>query len=424
MTRCKDKRSLLGLSLCLTMIVNFVALHLGTVPVVDHSFDVPSMTYASNKSDGDALWFSEMRLGRASGNNPSISSGVETQGFVFSRSMGASRSVQVRDCAYVPAFVENYIMDHLDELGWHSERNPEGCRIWNEPSHPLYDYLHPFLQELEHYQRMIRDFPGIDSDVRHLKKLEPTSRGVCNRTRLVGDDVRSMFSGTSPLSWSSSGYVEPLTTPMRHPRFCTDRRALMDVNYMIHDFEFMCNKIEPGSKTVFMDIGSTLSHPNWREDLMTSKPQDRMPTIHLLETYEKFGIRFDRIYGFGKRSSRSYENGLPERFARSFKAITGFTTSPERGKKHPLYGALRSLKEEDFVVIVLDTSLKTGQRLAQQLVNDGRLAKLVDQFYFEHPVHMKEMARVWQWGMEGSLKDTFELFSRLRKAGVPAHFWV
>ena len=54
---------------------------------------------------------------------------------------------------------------------------------------------------------------------------------------------------------------------------------------------------------------------------------------------------------------------------------------------------------------------------------EGRYHKLVDQFYFEHHVHLHELARAWGRSMTGSIKKSLELFQGLRRQGIPAHYW-
>lgn len=92
---------------------------------------------------------------------------------------------------------------------------------------------------------------------------------------------------------------------------------------------------------------------------------------------------------------------------------------------NPLDTLVRKFSPDDFVVVKLDIDTAFLELpLAKQLLNDPEISSRVDQFYFEHHVHMQEMARIWRSGMDGTLQDTFSLFSDLRRAGVPAHFWV
>lgn len=330
---------------------------------------------------------------------------------------------------YVPAPVEKYIMDHLQDFGWTSEKNPPGCMIWTDPSHSLYHDLQAFLKDLDAYQKLVQNFPDLNADVRNLKRnassIESMTR-ICEQVKLGPGGVKEIFSKSGQVSLSSSGYLEPLTTPMRHPRFCSDRGYLMNMNYMVHDFEAMCNKIHPHSTTVLIDMGASLSYHNDQDDPLLHV--DENPIAYLLRMYEKFGIRFDHIYGFEAKFNSPdevFKNLLPEKYISSYHWINTGVESQKDGKLNPLHSILRNFKEDDFVVIKLDIDTASIELpLAKQLLEDKSLAKLVDQFYFEHHVHMKEMSKIWRSAMKGSLSDSFELFFGLRERGVPAHFWV
>jgi hypothetical protein len=339
------------------------------------------------------------------------------------------RNFQVERSAYVPAPVEKYTMEHLQDFGWNSEKNPVGCMVWTDPSHPLYDDLQEFLKELDTYQELVKTFPGLNADVRDLKRNATSIASMastCEKVKLGTDGVKGIFSKSGQLSWSSSGYVEPLTTPMRHPRFCSDKGFLMDMNYMVHDFEAMCNKIHPHSTTVLIDMGASLSYHNDQSDPLLHV--DENPISYLLRLYEKFGIRFDHIYGFEAKFTppdEVFQSLLPEEYMTSYHWINTGVQSQKDGKLNPLHSILKKFNEDDFVVIKLDIDTASIELpLAKQLLEDESIAKLVDQFYFEHHVHMKEMARIWRSAMKGSLSDTFELFFGLRERGIPAHFWV
>ena len=101
--------------------------------------------------------------------------------------------------------------------------------------------------------------------------------------------------------------------------------------------------------------------------------------------------------------------------------------SDEGSKMNPLESILKEFDEDDFIVMKLDIDdPKIEMSLAKQLLEDkdGVYGKLIDQFYFEHHIHMKEMATYWKKEKSGTLKDTLDLFHGLRKKGIPAHFWV
>ena len=152
------------------------------------------------------------------------------------------------------------------------------------------------------------------------------------------------------------------------------------------------------------------------------------PALYLLDLYEKFGFRFDHIYGFEMSPTDPgtvFGKLLPEKYMPSYHWINVGVSSEEGHKLNPLHSILKAYGEDDFIVVKLD--IDTGSievPLAKQLLEDkdGVYHKLVDQFYFEHHVHLGELADNWV-EMEGSIKDSFDLFYGLREKGIPAHFW-
>jgi len=330
--------------------------------------------------------------------------------------------------SYKPAAVEKYIMEHLDEFGWNVENNPVGCMIWNDPNHALYNDLQLLMKELDAYQNAVRNFTSIQGDLRELKRTAIVPSKVCEKVRLSNSLINGIFLGSGQLSLSSSGFIEPLTTPMRHPRFCSDQNKLMAMDYMVHDFEAMCEKLQPHSRTIFIDMGASLSYHDDQANINPLLAVDENPIEYVLNLYEKFGFHFDHIYGLEAKFSSPedvYQKLLPEKYMASYHWINSGVQSDPTGRLNPLHSILRKYNEDDFVVIKLDIDTANIElSLARQLLEDESLSKMVDQFYFEHHVHMKEMARIWRSAMSGSLKDTFVLFFGLRERGGPAHFWV
>lgn len=82
----------------------------------------------------------------------------------------------------------------------------------------------------------------------------------------------------------------------------------------------------------------------------------------------------------------------------------------EGSKMNPLRSILSSFDEDDFIVIKLD--IDTGSievPLVKQLLDGGENGiyhKLIDQFYFEHHVHMKEIAGSWGSSMRKCVYST------------------
>mmetsp|Transcript_8811 Transcript_8811/g.12836 ORF Transcript_8811/g.12836 Transcript_8811/m.12836 type:complete len:270 (+) Transcript_8811:504-1313(+) len=240
---------------------------------------------------------------------------------------------------------------------------------------------------------------------------------LCKSLRIHPEGLNAVFPSKQLSKSSRTGYIEPLTTPMRHPDFCNNRKAAMDMKYMVHDYEAMCLSLKSTSRIVLIDMGASLSFHR----------RGVVPIVHLLNEYKKFGFVFDHIYGFEitqQDPNEVYNDLLPEEFMSSYHWINVGVNATHGGKLNPLDSILRSFNEDDLVVVKLDVDTTSVEvPLAKQLLNDDSLNKLVDQFYFEHHVFMNEIAPSWGTSMEGSLKDTFDLFSALREKAVAAHFW-
>ena len=99
----------------------------------------------------------------------------------------------------------------------------------------------------------------------------------------------------------------------------------------------------------------------------------------------------------------------------------------EGNQLNPLNSILQKFKEDDFIVLKLDIDINTIELpLAHQLLAggvNGTYHRLIDQFYFEHHVHLSEIAYAWNESMVGTMKDSLDLFYGLRSKGIPAHFW-
>jgi hypothetical protein len=86
---------------------------------------------------------------------------------------------------------------------------------------------------------------------------------------------------------------------------------------------------------------------------------------------------------------------------------------------------LEHFTEDDFVVIKLDIDTPRLEiPLAKQILEDDRLSNLVDMFYFEHHVHLKDLQRHWAGTMSGTLGESMNLFRKMREKGISAHYWV
>mmetsp|Transcript_21836 Transcript_21836/g.49459 ORF Transcript_21836/g.49459 Transcript_21836/m.49459 type:complete len:386 (+) Transcript_21836:219-1376(+) len=333
----------------------------------------------------------------------------------------AARAVPAPDGAsekYLPAQVEEYMIENYERFGWSkTDSSPPTCQIWldeNATTPEIFSKLTSYKQELERYYEKLDGFaPNVTSLLSEIKRSG--THQVCDTLRMHPDGLPGFFP-SGQLSLTSSGYVEPLLPPMRHMGICTNfKRKLMAMDYMVHDFEMMCRKIKPTSRLVLIDMGASL-------DFHGSK----QPIMWLLALYEKMGFLFDHIYAFEitKSDPNHVYNVLPEKYVASYHWINvGVSADPE-SKLNPIHSILGKFNEDDFIVVKLDIDTHAVEwPLCQQLLQGDEIHKKVDQFYFEHHVHLGELNNDWKHTQEGSIIESLETFSQLRKKKIPSHFW-
>jgi len=298
---------------------------------------------------------------------------------------------------YVPASSEKYIVDHAIELGYASVKNPTGCNIWRNPNATnaeVHKSLSSFATELDQYNTVIREFEPIPDLLKSIIEGKKSQNDICASARPDIHGLKAMFPSRQ-LSLTDSGYVEPLTPPMRTHKICFEGRGkLMSLEYLIHDFETMCRKLKPTSKRVLIDMGASLDFHSTEE----AAP----PIVELMQLYEKFGFNFDHIYAFEMTPFNPkdvFEKLLPEKYFPAYHWINVGVNHTEGHRLNPLHSILESFDEDDLIIVKLDIDTPFIELpLAYQLLNggkDGIYHTLVDQFYFEHHVHLGELAKNW-----------------------------
>ena len=357
---------------------------------------------------------------------------------------------------YNPSSIETYLMDNLVNLGFDIEaKNVSGCNIWKDEKIDIHEDLFVYATALDKYNKAITEFEEVPDVMDSIQASQNGSNEICKSLRVHPDGIQAFFP-EELLSHGTSGFMEPLTPPMRHHSYCWKGRSLFKQDFILHDFEAMCKKLKPTSKRVFIDIGASMN-------------REKNPLVTFLAEFKKFGFHFDHIYAFEVTAFDAkdvYKDILPDEFMANYHWINTGTqasqtsfcfittlnsldalkhsfvlialihaihhtynhTGVEAGKEdkmNPLHSILRKFKEDDFIIIKLDIDTPAIELpLATQLLEDESLHPLVDLFYFEHHVFMAEMAKWWTRSMAGSIKDTMDLFHGLRQKGVSAHFWI
>jgi len=333
---------------------------------------------------------------------------------------------------YIPSELEQYFIDshNLDNLGYNKANDPMTCNVWTDPkvTNPsIYAKLNAYTKSLANHTRAIDNFNPIPDLLKTIQ--ETNSHNVCSTARLgeggvhnfFADNALSMYGTDTQLRKAKgSNFVEPLLPPMRHQGICkSGGKYLMDMNYLVHDFETMCRNLKPTSRRVLIDVGASLSFHDGNVQ----------PIIWLIKLFEKFGFYFDHIYGFEitfNEPEEVYKKLLPEDYMASYHWINVGVDHGKDSKLNPLKSILQKFNEDDLIIVKLDVDTPSVEMpLAQQLLEDkdGLYGKLIDHFYFEHHVHLGELKNSWGSSMNGTIKDSMELFHGLRKKGIPSHFW-
>ncbi|KAL7489429.1 hypothetical protein ACHAW6_015094 [Cyclotella cf. meneghiniana] len=171
------------------------------------------------------------------------------------------------------------------------------------------------------------------------------------------------------------GSMEPLLPVFRSHKICNNtKKYKLSMDYLVHDFYSMC-KNEETQRLVFVDMGASLQFH--AEELMDS-----------------------------------------------FHWINVGVDSEPGAKLNPFTTILNKFDSDDFIVVELDIDTTLIEnRLAMQLRDDPRLLDLVDLFYYEDHRLQAELMPYWMGGARGSIGESLELMTDLRKTGVAAHYW-
>jgi hypothetical protein len=295
----------------------------------------------------------------------------------------------------------------------------------NESATPFYQRLQTFRSELANYSNALDSFLSNTTNrtvVTDLRRniAKDGSYEVCDSLELHPDGLLKGFFGSSGMLSkvpNGGGYVEALVTPLRHVEICFDRPDdfVMDMHYLIHDFASLCRKLSPTSRTVFIDMGAALDYHS-----------DLSPAVYVTSVYQKFGFKFDHIYAYeiSEKNPDDVYGQIPDQLKPSYHWYNVGVEANISSSKNPMKMLLDEYDENDFVVVKLDVDTHSvEQPMVENILANERLLSLIDVFYFEHHVHLKESAPYWDTSMVGTVEDSLQLFAALRERGVASHYW-
>jgi hypothetical protein len=259
------------------------------------------------------------------------------------------------DVIYQSASSEEYAVVHAKELGYLVETQAEltpSCNLFKDPNLTVHVPLHQYRMELQVYATRVRDFKTNITDLRTPLRQGTMTRDVLCSTVDLG--LADIFSGSQQLSHGSFGYAEPIIPPLRHPDFCYRKPRGMSLDFLVHDWKVMCQRLTPFSQTVFIDMGASLTYHN-------GNSQEVKPAVYILETYKRFGIVFDHVYAYEvtQQAPDKVFQLVPDDLFPNYHWINVGVDADPNGKMNPLRMLLNKYTEDDFIVIKLD--IDTGK---------------------------------------------------------------
>jgi len=321
---------------------------------------------------------------------------------------------------YVPSYSEDFVFSHAEEFGYKNQGYRVGCKPWlSKKKYPdLHKKLKEYASDLENYTKAVQNFQAVVPDLR--KTISETgNHEICKTLRLHPEGMQGIFP-SNQLSLSRAGYVEPMLPPFRSHKICFKRRSFMDMSFLVHDFERMCLQLKPSSKIVLVDMGASLAFHKGKKN----------PMLKIMAQYEKFGFPFDHIYAFEvtpQDTTKVFSELLPEKYFSSYHWINTGVSVGENDKMNPLHSIIKKFDEDDLIIVKLDIDTPWLELpLVSQLLeggDDGIYHKLVDQFYFEHHIYLQELKFPWGRRVNGTIYDSLNIFTTLRKKGIAAHSW-
>ncbi|CAJ1941854.1 unnamed protein product [Cylindrotheca closterium] len=327
------------------------------------------------------------------------------------------KAIKQEYASYVPSHLETRIMaSSRSELQYDRMRADECSLFFNTSQSGISPEYHEYVAMMDKYIKAVKNFDAKVDDLR----LIPTEKRqkICQS---MDNILKGAFPAENSLSRTRGGFIEPLLPPLRHPRFCEDGHLgwdsvyLLNIDYLVHDFGLMCNQLNSTSKTVFVDLGASLDyHP------------ENNPALQLVDLYQKFGIKFDHYYAFEATvipPDQVFQK-VPRDILPSYHWFNVPVEVLETSKQNPWASILSKYNEDDLVVVKLDIDTPAAEiPLVGQLLEEKN-SRIVDQFYFEHHVRMKNMLRFWKTGATKTLQHSMDLFTQLRQTGIAAHSWI
>lgn len=211
-------------------------------------------------------------------------------------------------------------------------------------------------------------------------------------------------------------YIEPLVGFLREPtalcpQLVTEERGekeLQSVDFILMDTQtpLTCADLS----LVLMGPSSWNQEPGGQEWWYTQ--------------FTERGYNVVAMQLWGDGAPQSVFDSLPNSDIMGIYQYLGTPISASPANKAHSWSVMLKSRREGKVVVVLDMDSPSVElTLVSQLVKNATIFSGVDEFFFEHQSDIPEMKRFWGTKIEGTLEDSYNIFSTLRSLGVRAHSW-
>jgi hypothetical protein len=145
--------------------------------------------------------------------------------------------------------------------------------------------------------------------------------------------------------------------------------------------------------------------------------------------FARLGVNFDHVYVWEAfpTFTADYFEGAPADALSRVHFFGWPVTDAADSDSNPFALVKKFATPEDFVAVKLDIdSADLELSLATQLLEDEQLHSLVDEFFFEHHVMVRDFdhwTRDSLGSKPGTLADSYRIFRGLRDVGIAAHSW-
>jgi hypothetical protein len=173
-------------------------------------------------------------------------------------------------------------------------------------------------------------------------------------------------------------------------------------------------------QNVLMDIGASL-YGGWHSD------PGYASALWFVDRFKRHHLSFDWIVSFEiqKHDPDHIYMSVPDDILPHYIYFNQGVEKSPNGRWNPwriLQGM--GMTPHDYVVIKLDIDVPDIENaLIDQVVNDPRIRRLVDEMFYEHHVNVKAMRPAWGTDSSLTMLDSYRLFGYLRSKGVRMHSW-